>query len=85
MKLVKLVQNEALRIATRSFRITLVDSLRVIVKEQTLQYRRDELLLRYFFKIVQPTKLGIKQYHKYVSGAVLHITATKFGPCNSTY
>ena len=45
------IQNDAIRIATGAFRTSKVESLRVIANEQSLQQRREELILRYYFKL----------------------------------
>ena len=45
------MSNEALHVATGAFCSTPVDSLRTLTNEMSLEYRRNFLSLRYFYKI----------------------------------
>ena len=49
LKSIDVIANEAMRISTRSFKTTPIDTLHILTNEPPLQYRR-ELLLRTFFK-----------------------------------
>ena len=43
--------NDSLRIATGAFKTTPVSSLRIIANEMPLQLRRDEQILKYYYKM----------------------------------
>ena len=50
LKSLNAILHEAMRIATGAFRSTLIENLHILTNEPALHYRREELLLRYYFK-----------------------------------
>ena len=51
LQLVETIQNEALRVSSAAFKSTPVANLQILLNEPSLELRRQEMLLRYFFKL----------------------------------
>ena len=51
LKQVQAIANEAFRISSGAFKTTSIANLQILVNEPPLEFRRQNLLLRYFYKL----------------------------------